>query len=299
MGSARLSARLLPLGVAAAACSIVAAVVAFVPDRDGNYTFVAPATRAAAAIPALADGDTLAPLTGDVAAQGMPAGLSRPARVMIVGDSTAYATGEGMVQWAAEHRDVMRVTPFAAVGCGLNGTGLIPDDEFREVCDGVRRGIVEHVGNLQPDAVVAMVTFRDMEDRMWNPAEGVLTPTDVEFRQHLLDGYEVLTSQLLAAGATRVLWVIPPKADLPAVGTLAPMLEDDRIEAYRRVLRALPLSFPGQVVTIDLAGWLAAQPEPPERYDGLHWTLDAGVRVTEEFLVPEIFATLLPDGTES
>ena len=97
---------------------------------------------------------------------------------------------------------------------------------------------------------------------MWNPAEGVLTPTDEAFRQHLLDGYEVFTSQILDAGATRVIWVIPPKADLPAVGHLAPMLDDDRIEAYRRVLRALPLSFPGQVVTIDLAGWLGGRTGP-------------------------------------
>jgi peptidoglycan/LPS O-acetylase OafA/YrhL len=287
------------LGVAAVACTIAASVVAFVPDRDGTYTFVAPETRSRAAIPRLADGEALVPLSADDPGSGIPDGLSRPVRVMIVGDSTAYATGEGMVQWSAEHRDVMRVTPSAAVGCGLNPTGMLPDDGYREVCDDIRRGIVEHVANLRVDAVVAMVTFRDMEDRMWNPAEGVLTPTDDAFRQHLLDGYEVLTSQLLAAGATRVIWVVPPTPSLPPVGDLAPMLEDDRIAAYRRVLRALPLSFPGQVVTIDLAAWLAAQPDPPERYDGLHWTLDGAVRVTEEFLVPEIFATLLPeqDGT--
>jgi peptidoglycan/LPS O-acetylase OafA/YrhL len=282
------------LGVAAASCSVVAAVVVFVPDRDGNYTFVAPETRTRAAIPRLADGETLVPLTAARFSSGIPDELSRPFRVMIVGDSTAYATGEGMVQWSADHPDIMRVTPFAAVGCGLNATGMLPDDDYREKCADIRRDIVDHAASRQPDAVVALVTFRDMEDRMWNPAEGVLTPTDEAFRQHLLDGYEVFTSQVLEAGATRVIWVIPPKADLPAVGDLAPMLDDDRIESYRRVLRALPLSFPGQVVTIDLAGWLAAEPDPPERYDGLHWTLDGAVRVTEEFLVPEIVAALLP-----
>jgi hypothetical protein len=128
---------------------------------------------------------------------------------------------------------------------------------------------------LRPDVVVAMVTFRDMEDRMWNPVEGVLTPTDDRFRQHLLDGYELITAQLLTSGADRVVWVVPPKPSLPPVGDLAPMLDDDRIEAYRRVVRALPLSFPGDVSVADLAAWLAAQPDPPERYDGLHWTLDA------------------------
>ena len=137
-------------------------------------------------------------------ARAFPTGLSRPARVMIVGDSTAYATGEGMVQWSAEHPDVMRVTPFAAVGCGLNATGMLPDDGYRETCN--RRPAWHRRSRREPcnpTRSVAMVTFRDMEDRMWNPAEGVLTPTDDAFRQHLLDGYEVFTSQVLDAGATR------------------------------------------------------------------------------------------------
>ena len=170
-------------GVAAAACCLVAVVVAVVPDRSGNYTFVAPATRSAAAIPRLEAGESLSPLTASWAVDndGVPSELSRPARVMIIGDSTAHATGEGMIQWSAENPGVMRVTAAAAVGCGLNATGLIPDDGYREICDGIRNGLVGHVETLRPDAVVAMVTFRDMEDRMWNPAEGVLTPTDAAF----------------------------------------------------------------------------------------------------------------------
>ena len=120
--------------------------MAFVPDRDGNYTFVAPETRTRAAIPRLADGESLVPLTAAGFGSGVPDELSRPARVMIVGDSTAYATGEGMVQWSAEHPDIMRVTPFAAVGCGLNATGMLPDDGYRETCIDIRRGIVDHVG---------------------------------------------------------------------------------------------------------------------------------------------------------
>ena len=274
--------------VAAGACAIAGAVVAFVPDRDGDYTFVAQETRSRAAIPPLADGEALEPLTGT------PAQPSRPVRVMIIGDSTAYATGEGMVQWSAEHIDVMRVTAAAAVGCGLNATGMLPDDAYRETCEGIRSGLLERVPTLRPDVVIAMVTFRDMEDRMWNPAEGVLTPTDDRFRQHLLDGYELITAQLLTSGADRVVWVIPPKPSLPPVGDLAPMLDDDRIEAYRRVVRALPLSFPGDVAVADLDAWLGAQPDPPERYDGLHWTLDAAVQVTDEFLVPEVLGLLLP-----
>ena len=287
------------VGVAAATCAVVAALVAVVPDRGGQYTFVADETRAAAMIPAVGEDDTLVPLSlasGSRVEAGVPIdGLSRPARVMIVGDSTAFSTAEGVIQWAAEHPDVMQAAASAAVGCGLNATGLLRDDGYREACDAVRDGIVPKVERLRPDAVVAMVTFRDMEDRMWDPAEGVLTPTDERFRRHLLDGYEVITQHMLDAGAGVVIWVIPPTSALPAVGDLAPMLESDRIDAYRRVIRALPLSFPGYVVVADMASWIDGQDRVPERFDGLHWTLDGSVRVTDEFLAPTIFAAILPE----
>lgn len=288
------------LSAAAGVCVVVAVAVFYVPDRGGTYSFVADETRTAARIPDVTPNATLEPLAvmgGSIGARAAAdVELSRAARAMIIGDSTAYSTGEGLIQWAAEHPTVLRVTARAAVGCGLNATGLLPDDGFREACDAVRNGIVGVVEATQPDVVVAMVTFRDMEDRMWLAAEGELTPTDVRFRGHLLDGYEAITRRLLDAGAGRVVWVIAPTPALPAVGDLAPMLEPDRIEAYRRVVRALPLSFPGLVSVADMAAWMEAHDDPPRRFDGLHWTLDAAVRVADEFLVPTVLgAALTPE----
>lgn len=285
------------LGGAAVACVAAAVIVGFVPDRGGDYTFVADETRAAAGIPRLAADERLEPLAssgdGDQDGDWSGASLTRPARVMIIGDSTAHSTGEGMIQWAAEHLDVMRVTGSAAVGCGLNSTGLIPDDGFGDVCDEVRGGITRTVAALQPDVVVAMVTFRDMEDRLWLSSEGVLTPTDERFRQHLLDGYEIITKQILEAGAGTVIWVIPPTPALPPIGELAPMLDADRIDAYRRVVRALPVSFPDRVVVADMASWIDRAAEPPERFDGLHWTLDGAVQIADEFLAPAVVSAAL------
>jgi len=285
------------VGAAAVACSVAAAVVFVVPDRGGRFTFVADEARAAAMIPAVAEDDSLVAMAlapGSRVEGGIPVdGLSRPARVVVVGDSTAYATGEGMIQWAAGHPDIMQVSGLAAIGCGLNAIGVLLDDAYRELCEGVRHGIVPTVERLRPDAVIAMVTFRDLEDRVWDPAEGVLSPTDQRFRRRLLDGYEVITQQMLEAGAGVVIWVIPPTPSLPAIGALAPLLDPDRIDAYRRVVRALQLSFPGQVVVADMASWLDGLDDPPERFDGLHWTLDGSVRVTDEFLAPLVFATVL------
>ncbi len=131
----------------------------------------------------------------------------------------------------------------------------MPDDDYRELCTDVLAGHVPAVRELQPDVVVAMVTFRDMEDRQWSAAEGVLTPSDQRFRQHLLDGYEWFATTMHAAGAGTVLFVVPPTPDVPAVGKIAPMLDPARIEAYRQVLRALPLSFTDGIAVADMAGW--------------------------------------------
>ena len=149
-------------------------------------------------------------------------------------------------------------------------------------------GLVPAVGELQPDVVVAMVTFRDMEDRQWSAAEGLLTPSDRRYRRHLLAGYEWFVTTMHLAGAGTVLFVVPPTPAVPAVGSIAPMLDPQRIEGYRQVLRALPLSFTDGIAVADMAGWLAAHPDPPARADGLHWTLDGAVEVAADFLVPAI-----------
>ena len=269
----RPSRRLVGLA-AAGAWAILAGVVVVVPDRDGNFTSVAAATRQAAAIVPIAPGP-VAPLD------------SRPRRVLVVGDSTAVATGEGLIEWAAAHPKEMKVTSRAAIGCGLNPVAL-PADDYRELCTEVLAGHVPAVRALQPDVVVAMVTFRDMEDRQWSAAEGLLTPTDERFRRHLLEGYEWFVATMHAAGAATVLFVIPPTPALPAIGDIAPMLDRRRIAAYRNVLRELPRRFPDGVAIADMASWYDAQGDPPSRADGLHWTLDAAVEVAEEFLVPAI-----------
>ena len=118
----------------------------------------------------------------------------------------------------------------------------------------------------------------------------MLTPTDPRYRQHLLDGYRLDVQTWLAAGVGHVLWVIPPVPDLPAIGDLAPMLDPARIEAYDRVVRALPLSFPGRVGVVDMAAWMLGQHDAPDRPDGLHFSLDGAVDVADRLLMPAAVA---------
>ncbi len=261
--------------VAGASCIAVAIVVASVPDRDGSYTYVADETVAAVAIPPVAPDAVLPPVS------------RRAVRVMVVGDSTAYALGSGMIQYAFDHPGQMQVSSAAAVGCGLNMTGELPDSQFRDACLEVNRGLVGSVERLRPDVVVAMVTMSDIEDRRWSDAEGLLAITDPRFADRLFDAYALLTAAFVGAGAGDVVWVMPPIPRFYAVGEGAWAVDPERFAAYRRVLDRLA-AWSDRAAVADVPAWIDERGERPDTDDGLHWTLDGAIDVTEEFLGPLI-----------
>jgi len=221
----------------------------------------------------------------------LPTGLSRPVRIMVVGDSTAWATGDGMVDWAADHADIARVAVQAAPGCGFIRGGLVPtdaDDSFRGACEDFRDDrIPSSLRSLHPDVVVGMVTFRDLTDRVWDDAEGPLGPSDERFYARLVDDYDVATQEFLSGGASDVLWVLAPIPDvLPPNEGWVQALDPARYERYAAALHEVAARHPGQAGVVDLAAWLAAQPALPERPDGLHWSLDAASAIATDFLGP-------------
>jgi len=257
---------------AAAACVLLAAVAVAMPDRSGSFRSVSAATREEVELTALAAGETLPPI-GD-----------RPMRVYVVGDSTAYALGEGMIAWAADHPDVMQVTQGAAIGCGLNPLGILPDDDFREPCLRNAANEAPTVERLRPDVAVAMVTLRDVEDREY-AGEGLLTMDDPRFLEHLADGYERTTRELLDAGAGMVLWLLPPVPLFPHEGSWALTLDPERQQAYRDVVVGLADRF-SRVAVGDLATWIVDVDDPPARDDGLHLSPAGADETTERYLVP-------------
>ena len=220
----------------------------------------------------------------------LPTGLSRPVRILVAGDSTAWATGDGMQAWAADHSDVARATVVAAPGCGFIREGTIPTDEgdgFQEAGRVLREEwIPDALTSLRPDVVVGMVTLRDIEDREWDPAEGPIGPDDDRFLTRLIADYDAATQEFLAAGATDVLWVLPPIPDLPFTGDAAKVLDPSRSARYAAAMAEVAARHPGQAAVVDLATWMAAQPVPPERPDGLHWSQDASAALAADFLGP-------------
>lgn len=267
--------RIRTFDLAAASCITLALVVPTVPDRDGSYTYVADETVAAVAIP---------PITPDAV---LPPVERRAVRTMVVGDSTAVALGSGMIQWAYDHPGEMQVSSAAAMGCGLNMTGELPDTGFRDACIEVNAALVGTVRRLRPDAVVAMVTMGDIEDRRWTDAEGVLAITDERFADRLFDAYALLTAAFVDAGAGEVIWVVPPIPQYYAVGENAWSVDPARFAAYRAVLDRLA-EWSDHVTVADVLAWIDGADDRPDTDDGLHWSLDGAVQVTDEFLAPVI-----------
>ncbi len=223
----------------------------------------------------------------------LPAALTRPVRVLVVGDSTAMATGDGMVEWARDHRDIAEVSVVAAPGCGFVRAGEITDDfdDLSDACTEVfDEELPETVAAEVPDVVLAMVTLTDVLDRVWVEGEVPLVATDDLFVDRLTAEYTSATQRLLDDGVGKVLWVAPPTPDLPASGSMLRAVDPLIRQRYREVLAELESAFPGRAVVVDLAAWMASTTDPPDREDGLHYS-EAGAReLADRYLGPVVVA---------
>ena len=97
--------------------------------------------------------------------------LTRPVRILVVGDSTAEATGLGLIRWATEHPDLAQVSLEAKPGCGFIVEGRVPTDNGNNLRAGCPKFVTEttpaEISKLQPDVAMLMVTLCDTEDRQW------------------------------------------------------------------------------------------------------------------------------------
>jgi peptidoglycan/LPS O-acetylase OafA/YrhL len=251
-------------------------------------TATAPVPTEAAATPAVPARPVVPPLPATAP--------SRPVRVLVVGDSTAVAAAKGLEAFDDQHPDLVDVVSMALPGCGMIPDGapaFDTDGTFARMCSARRAEVSADLSWLRPDAVLGLVTLADIDQRTWDPAEGALGPADPRFFDRLVAAYDAATLELLAAGAGDVLWAVPP---VPAVGYREPqryLLDPQRYARYAEALQTVADRHPGQVAVLDVAGWIAAQPGPFERPDGLHWSPDASARLAAELLGPTLVAAAL------
>ena len=201
--------------------------------------------------------------------------VSRPVRIMVVGDSTAQYTAAGLAAWAADHPDSAQVTDASVAGCGFLRTGTVPTDgaiDFQGQCDDLLDDRLPGLlADLQPDVVMLMVTMRDVEDREWDAAEGPISPFDRRFRDRLLLDYTAMADRLAAAGVRHVAWVLPPHPIAPFQGEQVKMLDPARYQVQFDVIDEVaagvgrPGGRPRPACLAGGDGWHEGRPAPTRR----------------------------------
>ena len=221
--------------------------------------------------------------------------LSRPVRVVVVGDSTAERAAAGLAAWAVDRPDLLVVEDASEAGCGFLRSGTVPTDGAIDWAGACRRALDDELPDVlastQPDVVLLMVTMRDVEDREWSAAEGVISPFDERFRLRLAADYRAFADRLADAGVPRIAWVLPPHPIAPFQGEQVKMLDPQRYEVQFDVIRQIAAEDPGLVGVVDLDRWLTDLGRATDGTlytDGIHWTDDAAYWVSESFLGPAV-----------
>jgi len=238
--------------------------------------------------------DTVSITTSTLPASTTTAALvpPRPVRIVVVGDSTAEATGAGVVAWAAANPSLAQVEVVAGAGCGVVLGGYqdlaFGPRDVDETCGAYRNEVVpETIAALQPDLVMVITTVWDVLDRSLVQGGPAYSPTDPELETLMRDQLGAFTDELLAQGVPRVAWIMQP---VPIPTPTAPQdqqAERPRHEVLHAVIADIAASRP-QVRVIDLDAWIAADPalaaDEAARPDHVHWTTDASTFIATEFL---------------
>jgi peptidoglycan/LPS O-acetylase OafA/YrhL len=225
---------------------------------------------------------------------------ARPMEVLVLGDSTAQSLGNGLVAWSAADPTRSSTVLATSPGCGFVRTGTVLTDgdvDFVGPCAEILdRQLPALLAASPPDVAVLLVTVRDIEPRRWDDG-ALLDGADPVYVDHRREDYLALTEQLRAAGTT-VVWLRPPTADpywVGRPGLLGPGPERDALESLLADLAAAP---DDGVHLLDLQGWVDGDPvarAEAARPDGLHWTPEAALDVTERWLGPELLRLVALD----
>jgi peptidoglycan/LPS O-acetylase OafA/YrhL len=313
---------------AVATAMVVLAAIVLVPTTDEDY-FAA----AAPAVDTVAPGSTLAPLTAATSTSGAPPPttvapttgaapgqppttptastmpptstappttvvLTRPVRILVVGDSTAEATARGLLAWAESHPDLATVSLSVERGCGfLPGGDMRVDDGWQPVPERCDRWLAEElpatVAAVQPDVAMLMTTSWDVLDRRW-PDTDARSPADQGYRDRLRFAMQAVTDGLVTGGVGDVVWIEHPIA-YPLWLRDTTQSEPDRHVPLYEGMHAMADASPA-VSVLDLDGWIEQRgwaEDRDVRPDGIHWSPEASTELATEFLGPALVEVAL------
>lgn len=201
-----------------------------------------------------------------------------PARVLIVGDSQAWAIGSRMGElWGVTNG--VGIEPSPGVGCGI--AELTPIDYLgveypngRDGCREWRDALPRIVDKYQPQLVMIIGGFGDVADRQLPGSEEWQHIGEPEYDTWLTEQMYGFVDEVTATGA-QVLWFSSPHVQPPRPAGTDPFPEEDpaRMDRYNELIRAVADS-DDRVEFADLAAFVQARPggefEPAFRPDGAH-----------------------------
>jgi peptidoglycan/LPS O-acetylase OafA/YrhL len=221
--------------------------------------------------------------------------LNRPVRIIVLGDSTAQATGTGLEEWATLNPTLAKVTVMAAPGCGFITAGApIPDlnPKDRAYCNRVLdHDLPEALHQLVPDVIMMMTTIPDIAPRVFDSSVGPLTPVDLGFVKQARVDYLAVTNLILTNSSAQIVWIKPPLIN-PYWMDIDSEARDPVVHSVMEaVMSELVTAYPDRVELLDMRSWLEKQGLDKDhsiRPDGLHFGPDGSLEVARRWLGPEL-----------
>ena len=221
--------------------------------------------------------------------------LNRPVRIIVVGDSTAASTGAGLVEWAALDPTIAKVTLLVAPGCGFIRSGVVPTDgtvPYTAQCNDILdHQLPDALKTLQPDIVMLMTTIRDVEPRVFDSAEGALTPRDPRFVNRVRGDYVAMTNLILATSSAHVVWIKPPAIDPYWMNLDVPQRDVIAHSTMAVLMGAATIGHRDRAIVLDLGAWLETAglaEDHATRPDGIHFDQASSLDVATRWLGPEL-----------
>lgn len=226
--------------------------------------------------------------------------LSRPVRMIVAGDSTAEAYGNGVVAWAAASPELAQAELNVRRGCGFlrRGDYRIEDEWFqvRDDCTvWLESELVRRVQQATPDVVMMVTTSWDVLDHRWDAGEGFATES-AEMRERLLADFSQVTDEVLAAGAGSVVWVKAPIPNPLWFSRGTAQEQPARHAVLHDVMERIAAARPGDVYVVDLLGYFdeaGITTDVDTRPDGVHVTPEASQVLAEQFLGEQMLRAAL------
>ena len=182
-------------------------------------------------------------------------------RIVVAGDSTAEATGNGLIAWAAANPQLAQVSLAVKAGCGFvpggytQAIGTVDRDVDANCHHYLADVLPATVRELRPDVVVMMTTSWDVYDRkLRSKSDPILPVTDPQVTAVVHQAMADVTAQMLELGAARVVWLREPVPNPFWQNQVISQTSQAAHQVMYDGMAALAAANPA-VRVVDLAGW--------------------------------------------